>query len=496
MRCDVSIADSPAPAHPSPRPQKANKTVRIASPPVPASSPPLPNPNSISSTSPDQYTPFKGQPIAHRGSPPPPSPPEAQDTDSVESEHGDPFRHDAEGSGSDEEGSDSPDVQWSAHGHLLRRSDGGPIVNASMSNASQPSLHRRSYSSNHANVPGPPAAGTPDSTRAKRATLDVDAFKRLLMTGDAGDSGLGLSMRNAADGTLPSPARPTDGASSRYDENIAPVSQASAGEKRKPPPPKTRHGRLIRSVDEGALSASPAQSSIPSISTSPSIHPERQPKPLPRTPSEVPMTPTTTSAVSSDSTQVSTNQSSQFRRPPTPPLARRHSQMKQDKYGISRSNSARLPINSNTLNTSNLGRRTSMPKTPPPPPSPRREGALSSPTSIPPTSTYRSSSLNTPPRPPESPNDSPDNLSIHRSASGSIKGFSRQSSTSNVPPRPPPPRRSGGGSNRASLDDTRPVIPTQTEPEPVHPPSHANDILADLSKLQQEVDSLRGQYKR
>ena len=387
------------------------------------------------------------------------------------------------------------EVEWSAHGRLSR-GGGIPVNNAS--------VHRRSYSSNHAAVPGPPL----DSTRAKRATLDVDAFKRLLMTGDADDSGLGFSVRNAGDaqgdGTLP--IRTTESASTTYDENNPPVSQASSGEKRKPPPPKTRHGRLIQSIDEGApatlrvSSTLHAQSSIPSTSTSSlSNQPERRPKPLPRTPSEISMTPTTASI---DSTQTSTNPPSQFRRPPTPPLTRRHSQMKQDRYGLSRSNSARLSINSNTLsvNTSNLARRTSMPKTPPPPPSPRRpdrEATLPSPPSIPPNSICRSSSLNTPPKPPESPNDSPDNLSIHRSASGSIKGLSRQSSTSNVPPRPPPPRRSGGGSNRASLDDTRPVIPpSRSEPEPVHPPSHANDILADLSRLQQEVDSLRGQYKR
>lgn len=78
------------------------------------------------------------------------------------------------------------------------------------------------------------------------------------------------------------------------------------------------------------------------------------------------------------------------------------------------------------------------------------------------------------------------------------------------PPRPPPPRRGGG--SRASLDETRtPVLlgtadsPTTrmekgTQYSKLESPgtplqSHAVDILADLSRLQKEVDDLRGRYE-
>lgn len=55
-------------------------------------------------------------------------------------------------------------------------------------------------------------------------------------------------------------------------------------------------------------------------------------------------------------------------------------------------------------------------------------------------------------------------------------------------PPPPPPRRVRGASNNSS--DT-----TAKQEEFIPNPSNASDILADLSRLQKEVDDLRGHYE-
>ncbi|KAL1953781.1 hypothetical protein VTO42DRAFT_2278 [Malbranchea cinnamomea] len=515
---------------------RSQKTVRIASPPVPSSGPPA-----VSSTPSDRYATFEGQPRAHRGSPPPPGP--SGDTDSADPGNEDPFRQEPDTSGSEEEES-SVDVESSIEWNTQT----GTVwtgVTGSRQGPEQQSQHRRAHSSSAAATTTPQPA---DALRSKRTTLDVDAFKRLLLTGDPG-TGLGLGpsttpvvghAQTRSEGSadaIPSSHR-TDVPQTQHDSVAAIASLESGlhpatprtgtGEKKKPPPPKTRRGKLIRSSDEAESTTSAQLSSTsPPIprpgqsdsNSSPSAQSERPSKPLPRTPRETSTTPTTTSAVSTDSTQTSSSNPSQSKRPPTPPLTRRHSQMKPNQAGVSRSNSARLPVNTSTLNTSNLARRASMPKTPPPPPSPRRHDLESTTSASPSTSTpsgHRSSSLITPPKPPpESPNNtSPESSSLHRSGSVSKRrtsgSLSRQSSTSNVPPRPPPPRRSGGtASNRASLDDSRPVITVSTgalassnnsttggTTEPLPAPSHASDILADLSRLQQEVDSLRVQYEK
>lgn len=55
-------------------------------------------------------------------------------------------------------------------------------------------------------------------------------------------------------------------------------------------------------------------------------------------------------------------------------------------------------------------------------------------------------------------------------------------------PPPPPPRR-GRDSN------TRSSEPAAAEETPLPQPSNAQDILANLSQLQKEVDDLRGHYE-
>jgi hypothetical protein len=90
-----------------------------------------------------------------------------------------------------------------------------------------------------------------------------------------------------------------------------------------------------------------------------------------------------------------------------------------------------------------------------------------------------------------SPSSRPPSLKAGRRASsyGSVP-----SNSSSGPPPPPPPRRTRDSVLRSS--DSPPVSRVVTdENTPLPQPSNALDILADLTKLQKEVDDLRGHYE-
>lgn len=225
----------------------------------------------------------------------------------------------------------------------------------------------------------------------------------------------------------------------------------------------------------------------------------------------------------------STSRSSMLlkKRPPTPPLARRHSQLRSSNPLLSRSNSARLPPSS-AHDVGSLGQVTNA-RTPRPPPTRRTlpgraqssfetsmhtgtvlpgspsaiagsitEKQQTSRPPVPPTRTHSISSIKRPYRPPPT-----------------------ASSVTKVPPLPPPRNR---GSSQSSFDNPRidmlpkrsatdscsnlrqtskgslqedSIAPTEGSlPMPATGPgTNANDILADLSVLQREVDELRGMYE-
>lgn len=88
------------------------------------------------------------------------------------------------------------------------------------------------------------------------------------------------------------------------------------------------------------------------------------------------------------------------------------------------------------------------------------------------------------------------NLSPNNSRPSSLKAGRRASSHGSGhagftgPPPLPPPRRTRDSMIRSS--DSVPISKTaENQPPPPQPPSNALDILADLTKLQQEVDDLR-----
>lgn len=356
-------------------------------------------------------------------------------------------------------------------------------------------------------------------SQSQSAALDVDAFKRLLLTGNSGqDSGLAVSTA-------------TEASSQQHHGGDTHPQHLPAGsgtgekeeKKKKPPPPKTRHGNLIRSGGEAdsTTSLQPPLHLPPSPATytsSPSIQTEQSQsnKQTPRPPGETTASSSNAPSITSDQPQVSATPSSKGKRPPTPPLTRRHSQMKRGEPGISRSNSSRQI---HGTGSTTLSRTASTSKNPPPPPSPRRlqsEPTASQSASISsggqrPSSLSQDVSSETSASASTEHDDS-EKSSLQRSDSGSAKEAAgtppRKTSASNVPPRPPPRRRTGGATPSSNLNSS------DNGPRPdSHDPSGASagdknrlqqlqhgsnsaEVLADLSRLQKEVDDLRaGQYQ-
>ena len=262
---------------------------------------------------------------------------------------------------------------------------------------------------------------------------------------------------------------------SNTDTNSRALASRSANrEKKPPPPPKNRHGRLINpppqpppppsSVSSNRFSYHGTPSGI-SISHTPST-PSYSNKPSPQAGTDY------FSPKSSENENINTSDTlrrsqSQYKRPPTPPLSRRHSQMSRSKSTLSKPNPNRLsmPVGKEGVNAS-------------PPPSPSTNSL---------TSSLRKSSMPTDENHLQAETSTMSNFqrtpSVRRTGQG----------TSSAVPPPPPPRRS-----RISNDGTRPtsVMLEKTREEDAFPhPSNANHILDDLSRLQKEVDDLRGRYE-
>lgn len=382
--------------------------------------------------------------------------------------------------------------------------------------------------------------GVGPNTKAN-AALDVDAFTRLLLTGNAEDvpgqkkaeatAGRTHSLDHSAHAdTSFEPANKSGGANipesprqprfesapsttrSSVDE-VRPeskgkradtVQRASSEKKSKPPPPKTRHGKLIKpdyaaqpstvsgeEVTASSISSHSAPSDT-SIPLSPESHHSLSSPPLTKA---SPLT--SDDAGSVDDASSLHRHPSQLKTPPTPPLTRRHSQMKPSRKTPSRDQSHRISMPPGALGFQIPGATSPGTKTPPRPPSRRYDksmnahpaDSLSQPKS--PLSQDHSISSNT------LSSDSSASLtssppsrasSVKRSASGSTTGGQL------MPPPPPPPRRmraSSKGSNSSAQ-------PTGSQPEQaavLPQSSNAEDILADLTRLQREVDDLRGHYQ-
>lgn len=267
--------------------------------------------------------------------------------------------------------------------------------------------------------------------------------------------------------------------SSNTDTNSRALASRSANrEKKPPPPPKNRHGKLINppqppppSISSNRFSYHGTPSEI-SISHTPST-PLYSNKPFPQAGTDY-FSPKSSENENMKTPDTLRRSQSQYKRPPTPPLSRRHSQMTRSKSTLSsKTNPNRLsmPVGKEGVNAS-------------PPPSPGTNSltpSLRKPSRnslLPTGENHLQAETSTVSNPQRAP-------SVRRTGPGTT-------SSSAVPP-PPPPRRA-----RFSNDGTRPtsVMLEKTREEDAFPhPSNANHILDDLSRLQKEVDDLRGRYE-
>ncbi|PYH90572.1 hypothetical protein BO71DRAFT_402099 [Aspergillus ellipticus CBS 707.79] len=263
-----------------------------------------------------------------------------------------------------------------------------------------------------------------------------------------------------------------------------------------PPPPKSHHGKRI------APNPGPTPSftqTTPGRSTSRfSFHgspsePSHSPRPSQSGPSDYFVARSESQPAQPAATDTLRRSQSQYKRPPTPPLSRRHSQMRRSKTTLSKVNPLRLSVPAAQETTTSSSS---------PPPSP---GAWS----LNPSRTRESRTGSTPSEELADAATSslrPDSSSASSSTetSASMPGPStKRSSLYNSLPPPPPPRRSRGSSNHSNdssglgLQPSKPVeeAPAAAPEQFIPHPSNANDILADLTRLQKEVDDLRGHYE-
>ncbi|OKL63049.1 hypothetical protein UA08_02025 [Talaromyces atroroseus] len=373
-------------------------------------------------------------------------------------------------------------------------------------------------------------------------TLDVDAFTRLLLTGSAQAASNTTSRATTNPDTASDPVTraqsDVSGVDSKPNSSTEPntlrqigvddiagmtrastlpvmtgsneILRSSSTRRPKPPPPRSHHGKPIKPGDSAPLSSKISERDTPNFMsvqfrTPPPANHRESLSSLGRTSS-----PTFSETDTADDASSLRRTPSQSKRPPTPPIARRRSQMIKQST-LDRPNRLSMPPKS-------LGSQLSGPlspgigaKTPPRPPSRRHDKAVAAESVSQPKSSLSQGEL-TPPV----------SLSMDEQAStASLSPPSRRSSVKQnpagstttttesgtlMPPPPPPPRRlraSSKGSNssaqatalvagipaeKAGVDDNE----TNTEP-----PSSSNmqDILADLSRLQQEVDDLRVHYE-
>lgn len=267
-------------------------------------------------------------------------------------------------------------------------------------------------------------------------------------------------------------------------------SRLTKREKKPPPPPKSHHGKLIKNPSQPTSSESTKRYSFHDSSSETSFY-------TPSTPSQSSKPSVQVdyfSSVSNENqnpgaTDTLKRSQSQYKRPPTPPLSRRHSQMRRSKSTLSsKTNPNRLsrPVGSEGVKPS-------------PPPSP-----ATTTTSLTPSMQQRSRPLslqtdeNALKSTPSQKDQAPSPLSTAMEAPAlsrttSVRTASGASSSAAAPP-PPPPRRARH-SNDSSTRPTSYVQPKKTEEDTPFQPSNANNILEDLTRLQKEVDDLRGRYE-
>ncbi|KPI34794.1 uncharacterized protein AB675_10188 [Cyphellophora attinorum] len=311
----------------------------------------------------------------------------------------------------------------------------------------------------------------------KKPSMDVNAFTRLLMTGQGG-----ADAQVRAPSTFDSIARPTEATPRSSSEH----ERASISKEAKipPPPPRPRSLRAESSTDTRTESERVKENFAAQMQRFDDFGKIDEPD-SPEQVEAVPAKPSSTS-----------------KRPPPPPIARRKSQKSAPaststyaRPDLARSGSSRYSINSESGEPPSPSPDLPTSKTalPPPPPPPSRR----------PNSQYgRRQSMELP----ATHEEDEDDTSTERPPAAS-----KRISQSSLPPPPvPPPRKGRGASGRSSMDSQhRPSMSAlglnsgsaRSSSEYGRPGSEsrnasgttekAHNILADLEALQREVDAAR-----
>ena len=375
----------------------------------------------------------------------------------------------------------------------------------------------------------------------QRQTMDVDAFKRLLLTGDASiaaakdtspsvtsphhaivsDSSSNTDTASISRQSIfePLPALSTDTPRTSHelspedadDERARLTGKEPAGRKR-PPPPRTRHGKSIKNTQPVPLQSPPRSQTLPAT---PSAKMDTSPadlnKPLPEPPFQDPWV---IEGQQSEEPAV-TSLPASAKRPPTPPITRRKSHLRRSDSTRSSSGFS-LSVSSPTESSSEFASNTPLSKPRPTPPTRRSNPGLVSPelgSQTPSTDGILSpseASFENDISQPETTSPKPSVPPTRQSSLGKQPTARPLKSTSAAPPPPPPPPRRLRGSSRSStdtsgahhlstLEDVTPIAsgrrPSAESSRSVSGASTANDILADLAALQKEVDDLRSKQQ-
>lgn len=332
---------------------------------------------------------------------------------------------------------------------------------------------------------------------SKKPAMDVNAFTRMLLTGQGGSSSAGPSVAaqpvndsaSSTDTTSTSQRSIFETASRTVEETPRSSSERERDDevqslnreaRKPPPPPRPRHGKPVSDAETVAAETNvEVDSGRPSGALQPEAAIHQRPS------DEANSTPPINSAEAKSS-----------KKPPPPPIARRKSQKQTTvtRPEITRNNSSGYSLSSE--NEEPLASPPPTAKMAPPPPPPSRR----------PNSQYGRRPSTDLPATYEQDEDDSDAVVTERPTSSS----KRISQASLGPPPPVPPPRKNKNSGRSSMDSQhRPSMAALGiaggsarsssdlggrpggDSRNVSGASNAADILADLEALQREVDAAR-----
>ncbi|KAI9814306.1 MAG: hypothetical protein M1832_005946 [Thelocarpon impressellum] len=389
----------------------------------------------------------------------------------------------------------------------------------------------------------PEFAGVKAAQATGRASLDVDAFKRLIMTGNvaplssghpttppaqlhphlapAGDGGSSTDASSISRQSISEPVagpqmdtpRTSHDSTISEDERRQLMGGAKPASKQKPPPPRARS---LPHRSSKTPPGSPTAEQQPRILTSAAPEsPKDLNKPLPPPPISTSPQSGVEEPVPEGGPDTPTGTSRSRKVPPAPPVARRHSQ--RGAARPTRTDSTRLSPQPEVVESSDRDSISMVDACTgsgrPPPPRPPNRRSMQRPS---PSASETSTLPNRPPSDHESEGPAfaaspslaparPTSSSSRHSSRGTPSGLEAASpSPSLMAPPLPPPRRHRGSSRgstetstpaggRGSLDEWTPDAPPATGDASS---GGAKDVLADLSALQREVDELRVRYAR